>query len=196
MLAAVVDAADDVAVAMCERPFDCIRVPQARSVEEGGGRGPEAMRGQLLLRIAHAPERCIERVLAHRADAAAGRGKDVAFGAQHLFGQFRCRSRLAPQIELGIGPALEIGDGEARTQSRELPAHRLDMGRGPFIGGDVAGELLADTRAQHLDCDLAAVGGGGAVDLRDRRGADRHTEPLAEPAVSDAPQEIGDPYAD
>jgi hypothetical protein len=46
------------------------------------------------------------------------------------------------------------------------------MGGGPFVSLDVAGELLADARAQHLDRHRTAIGGHAAVDLRDRGGAD------------------------
>jgi hypothetical protein len=46
------------------------------------------------------------------------------------------------------------------------------MGGGPFIGGDVAGEFLADAGAQDLDRNRAAIMQRGAVDLRDGGGAD------------------------
>jgi len=97
----------------------------------------------------------------------------VAGDARHLFGKFGGGGRLAPQVELGIGPALEVGDSETRAQARGLAAHLLDMGRSPFVGLDVAREFLADAGAQHLDGDLAAIGGQPLVDLRDARRADR-----------------------
>ena len=61
----------------------------------------------------------------------------------------------------------------ARAQPRRLAAQRLEMRRGPFVGLDVARELLADAGAQHLDRDVAPVGGHRPVDLRDRGRADR-----------------------
>ena len=50
---------------------------------------------------------------------------------------------------------------------------RLDMRGGPFVGLDRLGELLLDAGPQHLDRDVAALGGDRAVDLGDRGGADR-----------------------
>ena len=63
------------------------------------------------------------------------------------------RGRLAPQVELARGPALERRDDQPRAQPRRFAAQRFDLRRGPFIGVDRAGELLLDAGAQHLDRD-------------------------------------------
>src|SRR3546814_9412630 len=77
-----------------------------------------------------------------------------------LLREFGRRGGLAAQIKLARGPALEGLDDEARAQPGDLAALRLDLRGGPFVGFDVAREFLLDARAQHLDRDLAAVGGG------------------------------------
>jgi len=104
----------------------------------------------------------------------------VAGDARHLLGKFARRGGLASQIEFGICPALEIGDGETRAQAARFTAHCFDMGSRPFIGRDVAREFLADAGAQHLDRDLAAIGGDALVHLRDARRADWHRINLGE----------------
>src|SRR3546814_12890594 len=71
-------------------------------------------------------------------------------------------------------PAAEVRDHLPRTQPCRLAAQRLEVGGGPFIGFNVARELLVDTGAADLDGDRAAVGGHRAVDLGDRGGADRY----------------------
>ena len=60
--------------------------------------------------------------------------------------------------------------GRSRAAS---PPIALDLRRRPFIGLDRLGEIRLDVRPQHLDRDLPALGGDGAVDLGDRGGADR-----------------------
>ena len=60
------------------------------------------------------------------------------------------------------------------AQPLRLPAERFEMGRRPFVCRDVLRQPLADARAQHLDGDLPPLAGHRAVDLRDRRRADRH----------------------
>ena len=67
-----------------------------------------------------------------------------------------------------------------RGRSRSsLAAVALDLRGRPFVGLDRPGELLLDARAEHLDRDLAALGGDRAMDLGDRGGADRHLVELA-----------------
>ena len=61
--------------------------------------------------------------------------------------------------------------GRRRTASS--PPIDLDMRRRPFIGLDGAGEFVLDARAEHLDRDVAALGGDGVMDLGDGGGADR-----------------------
>ncbi len=100
-------------------------------------------------------------------------GNAVAFVACHRVGQFRGGGGFAPQVELAQGPALEVGDHQPRAQPRRLAAQRFQMGRGPFVGFDIGGELFADAGAQHFDRDVPAFGGHRAVDLRDRSRADR-----------------------
>ena len=101
-------------------------------------------------------------------------GYFVALGADHVLGQLRRACRLAAQVELAIGPALEIGNHQPRAQAHGFAAHRLDMRCSPLVGLDIARELFAHTRAQHLDRDLPAIGRDGAVNLRDRGRADGH----------------------
>ena len=48
------------------------------------------------------------------------------------------------------------------------------MRSGPFISFNVAGKLFADTGTKHFDGNILAFGRPRAVDLRDRRGANRH----------------------
>ena len=48
------------------------------------------------------------------------------------------------------------------------------MGSGPFIGLDVAVELIRDSGPDHLDRHIAAIRGDGAMHLRDRCSAYRH----------------------
>ena len=91
----------------------------------------------------------------------------------HAFGQFGRRRRLAREVQVPCGPALEGFDDEARLQACDLAAHRLDLRRGPFIGVDRAREILFHAGTQHLDRDDTAVGGARAMHLRDRRGTDR-----------------------
>ena len=101
------------------------------------------------------------------------RGNDEARFGGHALGEFGRGRRLAPQVELARGPALEGLDHEPRLEPRDLAAERLDLRGGPFVGVDRAGEILLDVRAEHLDRHVAAIGGDRAVDLRDRGGADR-----------------------
>lgn len=101
------------------------------------------------------------------------RGNEEIRLGGHRLGQFGGRRRLAPQVEFTQGPALEGLDHQTRAQSRQFAAHRLDLRRGPLIGVDRPREFLLDARPQHLDRDLAAIGGDGTMDLGDRRGADR-----------------------
>ncbi len=73
-----------------------------------------------------------------------------------------------------------MGDDEARAEPLRLAAVALDVRRRPFVGLDRAGEFVFDPRAEHLDGDVAAVGGDGAVDLRDRGRTDRLLPELGE----------------
>ena len=86
-----------------------------------------------------------------------------------MFGQFGRAGRLAPQVELAIGPALEIGDDQPRAQPCRLAAEAFEMRSGPFISADIARKAFAHAGAQHFHCDLPAVIRHRAVDLRDRR---------------------------
>src|SRR5690606_14459108 len=97
----------------------------------------------------------------------------VAFEAFHRLGQLGGRGRLAAEVELAVGPALEVGDRRPRAQPAGLAAERLEMRRGPFVSVDVAREALADARAQDLDRHRAAVAAHPLVDLRDRGRTDR-----------------------
>ena len=101
------------------------------------------------------------------------RGHVEAGHRRHVLGQFGGGGGLAPQVQLAQRPLAEAGDDEAGAQARELAAHRIELGGGPFVGIDRAGEILLDPRAQHLDRDRAPLGGDRAMDLRDRGGADR-----------------------
>src|SRR3546814_7160480 len=82
-----------------------------------------------------------------------------------------CSSDL--EVEFAQGPAAEIGDDLARAEARGFAAQRLEMRGRPFIGFDVARELLVDAGAAHLDRDRAAVGRHRAVDLREDRKSTR-----------------------
>src|SRR5690606_5429006 len=87
---------------------------------------------------------------------------------RHRVGEFGRRRRLAPQVEFAQRPASEIGDHLPRAEPARLTAESLKMGGRPFVSFDVAGELLVDAGAAHLDRDLAPIGRYRAVDLRDR----------------------------
>ncbi len=102
------------------------------------------------------------------------RGDAIAFETAHRLGELGGRGCLAAQVELAIGPALEVGDRQPRAQPRCLAAERFEMGSGPFVGRDVARQPLADAGTQHLDRDMLALGGDRAVDLRDRGRTDRN----------------------
>ena len=98
---------------------------------------------------------------------------------RHRLGKLAGGGSLAAKVELARRPALEGGNDEARLEPCDLaaataPVLRLDLGGGPFVGLDRAGELFLDAGTQHLHRDRAAIGGDGAVDLRDRGSADRH----------------------
>jgi hypothetical protein len=71
------------------------------------------------------------------------------------------------------GPAAEIGDDQARAQAPGLAAQRFEVRGGPFIGLDIARELLAHAGPQHLDRHLAPIERPGLMHLGDRGGADR-----------------------
>ena len=84
--------------------------------------------------------------------------------------QFGRACRLAPQIKFAQGPAFQIGDNQLRPQPCCFTAQRLQMRGRPFIGFNVAGELLTNTRAKHLDCHILAFIRAGTVYLRDGGG--------------------------
>src|SRR3546814_3513728 len=52
-LAAVIDAANRIAVTVRQSPFNCVRVPEAAFIQHGGGGCPQPMRGDLILGEAH-----------------------------------------------------------------------------------------------------------------------------------------------
>ena len=99
-------------------------------------------------------------------------GNVVTGLGDHVLAELGRGRGLALEVELARGPLLEMGDDEPRPQPLELAAHPLDLRSRPFIGVDRPLEFLFDVRAEHLDRDFAAIGGDGAVDLRDRGGAD------------------------
>src|SRR3546814_20900103 len=49
VLAAVIDAANRIAVTVRQSPFNCVRVPEAAFIQHGGGGCPQPMRGDLTL---------------------------------------------------------------------------------------------------------------------------------------------------
>ena len=110
-------------------------------------------------------------------------GQRIALEAAHRLGQLGGRGGLAPQVQLAVGPALEVGNGEARPQARGLAAKRFEMGRGPFVSDNVLGKALADTRTQHLDRHHAPVRGDALVHLRDRGRTHRHRVDFGEQAL-------------
>ena len=61
-----------------------------------------------------------------------------------------------------------------RLQAAEARLGALDQLGHPVEEVEVAREGLLDARPQHLDRDVAAVGGDGEMHLRDRGGGDRH----------------------
>ena len=91
----------------------------------------------------------------------------------HRLCQLRCTGRLSPQVQLPIGPALEIGDGQRGPQPCRLPAHGFDMRSGPFIGFDIAHKFLFNARAQHFNRHIAPFHRHGAVHLRNGGSAHR-----------------------
>ena len=100
-------------------------------------------------------------------------GHEEARLGDHVLAQLGGRRGLALEIELARRPLLEMGDDQPRPQSLEFAAAAFDMGGRPFVGLDRVGEFLFDSRSEHLDRDVAALGGHGAVDLGNRGGADR-----------------------
>jgi len=92
----------------------------------------------------------------------------------HVLAKFGSRCCLPLKVQLARGPLAELGDHEARTQALELTTHPLGMRRCPLIGLDGLRELVFDPGAEHFDCDLSSFGRHGAMDLRDRSGADGH----------------------
>ena len=101
------------------------------------------------------------------------RRDSIAFVALHGLGQFGGGGRFAPQVQLAHGPALQVGDDQARAQPSSFAAQRFKMGCSPLISLNVGRELFANARAQHLDRHGAAVGRYTLVDLSDRCGANR-----------------------
>ena len=93
-------------------------------------------------------------------------GHAIPGKSMHLFGQFRCGCRFAPQIEFAHGPAAQIGDNHSGAQTACFAAQPFEMRRGPFIGRDIARKPFAHAGPQHFDCHLATVGGCGAMHLR------------------------------
>ena len=178
----------------------------------------EAARNRLTQERQHQPPRQIGQVVAgslqridvrnldavdpfqrhHRAAGAVpvDGGDAVAGVAIHRAGQFRRACGLAAQVELAHCPALEVGDGQLRTQPRRLAAQRFQMRGGPFIGFDIAREILAHAGAQHLDRDIAALDRGPAMHLRDRGGAHRHRIDMRKELLQRAAQPLLDLGAD
>ena len=98
----------------------------------------------------------------------------------HIVAQLGRRGAFALEVELAPGPLLEMLDDEARAEPFEFAPGALDVERGPLVGFDRLGEFFLDPRAEHLDRDLAALGGDRMVDLGDRCGADGHLVEFAE----------------
>ena len=84
----------------------------------------------------------------------------------HMFGQLRCAGRLAAQVQFAYGPATEIGDDQLRTQTLCLTPQSLEMCRGPFVGFDIPGKFLDDTRTQYFYGNIPTFKRGRAVNLR------------------------------
>ena len=114
----------------------------------------------------------VERHDARRGAVPVDRGHFVGRLGRHCLAQLGRRRGFAAQVELAQRPAPEIGDHLPRPQPRGFAAQCLEMRGRPFIGFDVARELLVDAGAANLDRDLPAVGGHRAVNLRDRGRAD------------------------
>jgi len=157
------------------------RLPQER-VDEAGGKILHIMPGgdqRGAIGDLDAVDPFHRHDLAGRAVPVDG-GHAISRHGLHRLGQFGCGGGFAAQVQLPRGPALHVGDDEAGAQAGDLAADLLDMGGRPFIGLDVAVELVDHAGADHLDRDVAPVGGERAMHLRDGSGADRR---FVEPAV-------------
>ena len=134
------------------------------------------------------PVEPFERQHPARGSAPVDLGHVIAGLGDHILAQLGRRRGLALEVELARGPLAEMGDDQARAQPLGLAAVALDMGGGPFIGLDRLGEFFLDVRAEHLDRDLAALGRDRAMDLGDRRGADRDFVELGNKGCRAAPR--------
>ena len=119
------------------------------------------------------PVEPFERHHAARGAAPVDLGDVEAGLGDHLVLELGGRGGLALEVELAIGPLPEVRDDEPRAEAHGFAAaEQFDVPRGPFVGLERGGEFFLDARAKHLDRDVAALDRDGAVDLRDRGGAD------------------------
>src|SRR3546814_20382186 len=96
VLAAVIDAANRIAVTVRQSPFNCVRVPEAAFIQHGGGGCPQHTRGALILGAAHQATGGIHCVFAHRSNKGTGRWeKDRKTGVHG--------KRVAVRVDLGCG---------------------------------------------------------------------------------------------
>ena len=114
----------------------------------------------------------IERHHAIRGAVPVDRGHFIGGHRRHRIAELRGRGGFAPQVEFAQRPAAEVRDHLPRAEPARLAAERFEMRGGPFIGFDVARELLVDAGTADLHRDLAAIGRHRAMDLRDRSRAD------------------------
>lgn len=137
ILAAIVDAANGVAVGMGKRPFDGIRAPFSGLVEQSRSGGPQAVGGHVVVGIAHAPERLIHGVFAHWA-AARVEGREDEAGwpaillqldqiADHLSGQRDDMRSAHLHPLLGNFPRRRLEIEFAPIRHAQLAGARQDM---------------------------------------------------------------------
>ena len=99
-------------------------------------------------------------------------GNAEALVSGKILAQLRGRRRLEAQVHLDRH---RLGQRPHHLDRPQPPPRRLqtlDQPGQPVEEVEVAGEGLRDARAQHLDRHLAALAGGGKVDLGDRGGGD------------------------
>src|SRR3546814_13425098 len=112
MLAAMVDATHNIAVAMCQGTLDRIGIPKARLVQECRCCRTESVRGDFFFRVSHATECGIERVFTHGTLGAARRWENISFAAEHLgqiseiasnqIGRASCREGVCQYVDISV----------------------------------------------------------------------------------------------
>ena len=142
----------------------------------------------------------------HGQDTAAGsfpvhRGNSIAVVLGEVLGELVGRRSLQPQIHLGLGHPLELGNHGNRTKAAQSRFGSLCKMRQPIEQLQIALELLFDLRTEDLDSDLARAVFGvlrvarprdGKMDLRNGCGRDGNVFEADEELLQRRAQFIGD----